>query len=50
MTEAAIQARRLYKKRWNAANKDKVRAAQERYWERKAAQAAEEQTDDTEGK
>lgn len=43
MTEAAKEARRLYKREWNAKNKDKVKAAQARYWERKAAKAAEDQ-------
>lgn len=41
MTEAAKEARRAYKRAWNAKNKDKVKAAQERYWERKAKAAAE---------
>lgn len=39
MTEAAKQARREYKRAWNAKNKDKVKAAQDRYWERKTAEA-----------
>lgn len=58
MTEQALQQRRAYQKkwresnvehirqyakRWRAANKDKVMAAQARYWERKAA-AAEQPT------
>ena len=38
MNEQAKEARRLYKREWNRRNKDKVKAAQERYWERKAAQ------------
>lgn len=37
MTEAAREARRKYKREWNRANKDKVKAAQERYWMKKAA-------------
>lgn len=37
MTEAAKEARRAYKREWNRANRDRVRASQERYWERKAA-------------
>lgn len=41
MTAAAAEARREYKRKWNRANKDKVKAAQARYWERKAQQAAE---------
>ena len=39
MTEAAREARRAYKREWNAKNRDKVKASQERYWERKARQA-----------
>lgn len=42
MTEAAKEARRAYKRAWNAKNKDKVKAAVERYWERKAKAAAEQ--------
>lgn len=37
MTEQAKEARRAYRRAWAAANKDKVQAAQIRYWERKAA-------------
>ena len=37
MTDAAIEKRRAYKRAWNKANKDKVKAAQARYWEKKAA-------------
>lgn len=41
--EAAAEARRAYKRDWNRKNKDKVKAAQQRYWIKKAqeAQAAE---------
>jgi len=38
MTEQAKAARRAYKRAWNRANKDKVKAAQARYWARKAEQ------------
>lgn len=38
MTDAAKEARRAYRRQWNANNKDKVRAHQERYWQRKAEQ------------
>lgn len=41
LTGAAAEARRAYKREWNRKNRDKVRAAQSRYWERKAQQAAE---------
>lgn len=47
MTEAAKEARREYKRRWNQQNKDKVKAAQDRYWERRAAKAAEDQQQET---
>ena len=36
MNEAAKEARRAYIREWQRKNKDKVRAAQVRYWERKA--------------
>ena len=36
MSAAAAAARREYKRKWAAANKDKVKAAQDRYWEKKA--------------
>lgn len=57
MTEEAKEARRAYKREWSRKNRDKIReyhkrwrrnnpdkvqAAQERYWERKAASAKEE--------
>lgn len=38
MNDKAKELRREYKRKWNANNKDKVKAAQERYWERKAAE------------
>ena len=44
MTEQAREARRRYKRDWNRRNKDKVKAAQERYWTKKALEAQE--TDD----
>lgn len=40
MTEAAKEARRLYRREWRRKNKDKVAAQQARYWERKAAKLA----------
>lgn len=48
MTERAREARRAYKREWNRKNPDKVREAQERYWERKA-QAAQEAQETQEG-
>ena len=38
MTEKAKEARRQYKREWNRRNPDKVQAAQERYWSKKAAE------------
>lgn len=40
MNEAAKAARRAYKREWNRKNRDRVKAAQARYWERKAQQQA----------
>jgi hypothetical protein len=40
MTEEAAAARRAYKRAWAKKNPDKVNAAQERYWQRKAAELA----------
>ena len=48
MTEAAKEARRAYKRQWNARNRDKVKEAQARYWERKAAKAAQDQQQEDE--
>lgn len=41
MSEKAIQARREYKRKWNAAHPEKVRAYQEKYWENRARLAME---------
>lgn len=41
MSEAAKRARREYKREWNRRNKDKVKAAQIKYWERKALRSKE---------
>lgn len=52
MTEAGVNARREYyreyKRKWNKENKDRVKAAQARYWEKKAALAAAAETEKTE--
>lgn len=40
MNDKAKEARRAYKREWNRRNRDKVKQAQARYWERKAAQQA----------
>lgn len=48
MNEKAKEARRAYRRKWAKDNPEKIRAQQERYWQKKAAeieaeQAAEEQ-------
>ena len=40
MTEAAKEARRAYQREWKRKNRDKLKAAQIRYWERQAAKIA----------
>ena len=40
LDEAALEARRAYQREWRRKNKDKVKAQQERYWQRKADQKA----------
>ena len=40
MTEAAKAARRAYKADWARKNPEKVKAQQERYWAKRAAEAA----------
>ena len=37
---AAIEARRQYQKEWRAANRDKVREHNRKFWEKRAAQIA----------
>lgn len=46
MDEKAREARRAYKREWNRRNRDKVKAAQERYWSRRAEAAQERQHTD----
>ena len=40
MTEAAKEARRAYKREWARNNPEKVKAHQERFYAKKAAEAA----------
>ena len=40
MTEAAKEARRAYKRAWNRANPEKVKAYQANYWNKKAQEQA----------
>lgn len=42
MTQEALEARRAYKRKWNHNNPDKVKAAQERHWEKVAQKIAAE--------
>lgn len=39
MTDAALQARREYKRAWNRQNRDKVKQYNANYWEKRAARA-----------
>ena len=48
MTEQAKEARRAYKREWNRKNRDRVKAAQARYWERKAQAAQDQQLEQEE--
>ena len=38
MTDAATKAKRAYMRKWRAENKDKVKAHQQKDWERRAAE------------
>ena len=40
MNEEAKKARREYKRQWAKNNPEKVKAQQERYWNKKAAKSA----------
>ena len=40
MTDAAKEARRAYKRKWAKENPDKIRAMQDRYWNKRAEAAA----------
>ena len=46
LSEAAKRARREYKREWSQRNKDKVKAAQIKYWERKALRENEVKEDE----
>lgn len=43
MTEEAKAARRAYKREWARRNPDKIRAQQERYWNKRAAEQQQQQ-------
>jgi len=40
---AAVEARRAYKREWARRNPDKVKAAQERYWKKRAEQSQQQE-------
>ena len=40
MNDAAAEARRAYKRKWNAEHREQNRQYQKTYWERKAAELA----------
>ena len=42
MDNKAKEARREYKREWQRKNRDKCRAQQERYWTKRAEQAAQQ--------
>ena len=42
LTEEARAAKNKYMKQWRAKNKDRVRAINQRYWEKRAAKRVEE--------
>lgn len=49
MNDKALEARRAYKRAWAKKNPDKVKAQQERYWQKKAAnqeQSAEQEREE----
>ena len=50
MTEQAKEMRKAYKREWAKKNPDKVKAAQERYWQKKAEQKIEKNTADVKEK
>lgn len=45
MNEAAAAARRAYQREWRRKNPEKIRAAQERYWTKKAREMNEQKQD-----
>lgn len=47
MTPEARESRKAYKREWAKKNPDKIRQYQETYWEKKAQEAAAENTEST---
>ena len=50
LSEQARIAQREYQRRWRAANKDKVRSRNNRYWEKKGKELAQESEAENEPK
>lgn len=46
MNDRARSARNAYRRQWARGNKDKIRAQQERYWEKKAAEIDSQKAND----
>ena len=49
MTEATKEARNKYKREWRKNNPEKVRAANERYWAKKALEQMKKETNSEQG-
>lgn len=47
LDEAAKNERREYYRKWRAANKDKVRQHNRKYWEKRAMKKSQEQKEET---
>lgn len=45
LSEEARIAKREYEKRWREANRDKIRAKNKRYWEKRAASLQQKEND-----
>ena len=50
LSEQARIAQREYQRKWRAANKDKVRIRNNRYWEKKGKELAQESEEENEPK
>lgn len=48
LKELARQEQNKYHREWRAKNRDKVKATNERYWQRRAARLAEQEANDVE--
>jgi hypothetical protein len=50
LTQEALEARRAYQREWGRKNPEKRKAANARYWARRAARKAAEKQQNVEGK